>query len=153
MSLSEWRKNGWLKVHDADPAEIHRLFEVIERDLRVGNSAHTDPDWRFVAAYNAALQAANIALFASGFEAAKGGGAHYYAIESLKLTIEDDGAAVDELQAFKSKRGGIVYEMTGIATETEIKDLCRLATDLRNRVASWLKQKHPELLSKARKKK
>jgi hypothetical protein len=57
------------------------------------------------------------------------------------------------LQAFKSKRGGIVYEMTGIATETEIKDLCRLAKDLRDRVTAWLKQAHPQLLTKGRRKK
>ena len=75
-----------------------------------------------------------MALHANGFEAAKGGGAHHYAIESLKLTITASSELVDELQAFKSKRGGAIYEMTGIATETEIGDLRNLATELRDRV-------------------
>src|SRR5687768_8006322 len=116
MSLNDWQKNGWLRPHVPDAVEIQRLFQVVERDLRVGNDGHTDPDWRFVATYNAALQSANIALFASGFEALKGGGAHYYTIESLKLAIGDDGSTIDELQAFKSKRGGTVYEATGLAS-------------------------------------
>ena len=146
MTLRDWQKNGWLKPHAPDSVEIGRLFDVVQRDLRVGNDSRTDPDWRFVAAYNAALQSAAIALYASGFQATKGGGAHHYTIESLKLTIGDEGSAVDELHAFKSKRGGAVYETTGIATETEIKDLCRLATDLRDRVRIWLTQHHPQLL-------
>jgi hypothetical protein len=108
-----------------------------------------DDDWRFVAAYNAALQSANLALFASGFEAAKGGGAHHYTIESLKLTVKLDGDTVDALQAFRAKRGGAIYEQTGIATPTEINELRQLAADLRDRVRAWLTTEHPKLLGRA----
>ncbi len=111
-----------------------------------------DPDWRFVAAYNAALQATTTALYASGFEAAKGGGAHYYSIESIKLTIEAPGELVDELQAFKAKRGNAVYEMTGIATESEIKELRNLAIELRDMVIQWLTDNHPHLIAKTKRK-
>ena len=152
MSLKDWQTNGWLKPHTPIAKEIGRLFDVVERDLRVGNSSQTDPDWRFVAAYNAALQCCAIALHASGYQATKGGGAHHYTIESLKLTMADDGSSVDELQAFKSKRGNAVYEMTGIASETEITQLCTLAMGLRDRVRAWLKQNHPRLLTKGNKK-
>jgi hypothetical protein len=151
MSFKDWQTNGWLKPHTPDAKEISRLFDVVERDLRVGNDGHTDPDWRFVAAYNAALQCCAIALYASGYQATKGGGAHHYTIESLKLTIQDDGTSIDELQAFKSKRGGAVYEMTGIASETEITQLCTLAMNLRDRVRAWLRHNHPQLLTKGKK--
>ena len=151
MSLSDWQKNGWLKPHQTQQVEIKRLFDVIERDLRVSGDRKMDADWRFVAAYNAALQSANVALHASGFEAAKGGGAHHYTIESLKLTIAASAELVDELQAFMSKRGGAVYEMTGIATETEIDGLRKLAIELRDRARAWLEKTHPSLASAASK--
>src|SRR5882757_9368423 len=95
MSFAEWQQNGWLKPRPPDRMEIAEKLKVIERDLRVSGDKNMDPDWRFVAAYNAALQAANIALHASGFEAAKGGGAHHYTIESLKLTITASTELVD----------------------------------------------------------
>ena len=150
MSLSDWQKNAWVKPHQPDPPGIERLLAVVERDLRVSGDVNMDTDWRFVAAYNAALQAATIALHACGYEASKGGGAHHYTIESLKLTIGDDGSLVEQLQAFRSKRGGAVYEMTGIATETEINELRDLAAGLRQRLLAWLKREHAELLASRR---
>ena len=122
------------------------MFEVIERDLRVSGDSTMDLDWRFVAAYNAALQAATIALHASGYEAAKGGGAHYYTIESLKHTIAVGDDVVNALQAFKAKRGGSVYEATGIASTTEVEELRDLANELCNRVRQWLTTSQPSLL-------
>jgi hypothetical protein len=47
----------------------------------------------------------------------------------------------------KAKRGGAIYEATGIASETEIEELCRLAAALRDRVRAWLEQNHPKLLT------
>lgn len=146
MSFSEWQKNGWLKRHAPDRSEIARKLEVIDRDLRVSGNAEGDGDWRFVAAYNAALQAATIALLASGYEAAKGGGAHFYTIESLKLSIGDDGVLTDALQAFRAKRGGSIYETVGIASESEIQELRGLAIELRDRVLEWMQQHHAGLL-------
>lgn len=73
-------------------------------------------------------------------------GAHHYTIESLKLTVQASTELVDELHAFKSKRGGAVYETTGIASETEIADLRKLAMELRDRVRAWLRQTHSTFL-------
>jgi hypothetical protein len=117
MSLSDWQKNGWLKPHPPDSTEIAAKLQVIERDVRFSGTPDADPDWRFAAAYNAALQGAAIAWLASGFEASKGGGAHYYTIESLKFTVADNGALIDALQAFRGKRGGMVYEAVVLASD------------------------------------
>jgi hypothetical protein len=150
MSLSDWQKNAWVKPHASSSDETKQLLDVVARDLRVSGNAEMDPDWRFIAAYNAALQSATVALHASGFEATKGGGAHFYTIESLKFTVGDDGDLVDLLQAFKSKRGGAVYEKIGIASETEIAELRDLAERLRDRVVAWLKTDYPRLLEAPR---
>src|SRR3954468_7247240 len=151
MSLNDWQKNGWLRPHTPSAAETQRLLDVVDRDLRAAGNKGMDDDWRFVAAYNAALQSANLALFASGFEAAKGGGAHHYTIESLKLTVGLEAETVDVLQAFRAKRGGAIYEQTGIATQTEIDELRELGADLRDRVRAWLTAEHPELLARTTK--
>jgi hypothetical protein len=119
---------------------------VVERDLAASADPKIDGDWRFAIAYNAALQCAALALKAAGFEVPKAGGAHHHTIESLRLTIGDDGAVVIPLQAFRSKRGGGIYETTGIASNTEIEELRLLAMSLRDRVLAWLSTTHPELL-------
>ena len=68
-------------------------------------------------------------------------------IESLKLTIGDDGTIVDTLQVFRAKRGGGIDERTGIASDQEIEELRSLATRLRDRVLEWLRKHHPGLLA------
>jgi hypothetical protein len=82
-----------------------------------------------------------------GLRSRQRGGIHHHTIESLKLTIGDDGTIVDPLQVFRAKRGGGIYERTGIASNQEIEELRRLATRLRDRVLQWLKEHHPGLLS------
>jgi hypothetical protein len=146
MSFQEWQKNGWLRPHKTSRQEIADLLAVVERDLTTSADPNLDGDWRFAIAYNAALQCAGLALKAAGYEAAKGGGAHHQTIESLKLTIGDDGTIVDPLQAFRARRGGGIYEATGIASDTEIDELRNLATSLRGRVLTWLKKMHADLL-------
>ena len=146
MSLQEWLKNGWLRPHQTSPQEIAGLRAVVKRDLKASADANLDADWRFAIAYNAALQCAALALYAAGFEAPKGGGAHHRTIESLRLTLGDDGKVTEPLQAFRAKRGGGIYETTGIASDGEIRELRALATSLQERVLKWLQARHPELL-------
>ena len=146
MSFQEWQKNGWLRPHQTSQQEIAALLGVIDRDVGASGQTNIDGDWRFAIAYNAALQAAALALKAAGFEVPKGGGAHHRTIESLRLTIGDDGTIADIFQAFRAKRGGGIYETTGIASDTEIEELRNLAARLRGRVRAWLKKEHQDLL-------
>jgi hypothetical protein len=48
------------------------------------------------------------------------------------------------LQTFRSKRGG-GYESTGVATQTEIRELRRLAADLFSRLKTHIRNHHPAL--------
>src|SRR5215213_489234 len=112
MSFDQWLASGHLVRHAASRDELEKLYRVIRRDVKAAANAKMDDDWRFAAAYNAALQCAAAALKASGYEAPKGGGAHFRTIESLKLTIGDEGGLVEQLQQFRAKRGGGIYEET-----------------------------------------
>ena len=71
MSLSNWRRNGWLVAHETSAEEIVALFAIVERDLANAKVVGLSEDWRLNIAYNAALQAATAALAASGFRAAR----------------------------------------------------------------------------------
>jgi hypothetical protein len=146
MSFQEWQKNVWVRPHKTSRQEIASLLAVIERDLATSADPKINGDWRFAIAYNAALQCAALALKAAGYEVPKGGGAHHHTIESLKLTIGDDGTIVDPLQKFRAKRGGGIYEATGIASDTEIEELRTLAVNLRDRVLEWMRKAHADLL-------
>jgi hypothetical protein len=145
MSLHEWQKNGWLRPHTASRDELAKLYRVVQRDIKAAGNRKMDDDWRFAAAYNAALQCAAAAMKASGFEATKGGGAHHYTIESLRLTIGDDGTFTVPLQAFRARRGGGIYEETDVASEQEIKELRQLAIDLFDRVCAYVRQARPQI--------
>ena len=145
MSFDDWLANGHLKCHVSSRDELEKLYRVIRRDIKAAGNRKMDDDWRFVAAYNAALQSASAALKAAGYEVPKGGGAHFQTIESLKLTIQDDGTIVDQLQKFRAKRGGGIYEETEIASEQEIKELRNLATVVFEKVRNYIATKYPTL--------
>ncbi len=148
MSFQEWSRNGWIHQRETSPEEIAGLQAVVDRDLSTCADPNLDPDWRFAIAYNAALQCATLALRTAGYEVPKGGGAHFRTIDSLRLTLGDDGTVVNTLQAFRAKRGGGgIYESTGIASEAEIEELRALALNLKDRVTNWVKANHAPLLA------
>src|SRR5438876_318147 len=86
MSLADWQKNGWLTPHRTSASEIADLLAVVERDLADSAAEAVSADWRMNIAYNAALQAATVALSASGYRAAREQH-HFRIIQSLRETI------------------------------------------------------------------
>jgi hypothetical protein len=71
MTLQSWLRNDWITPHKTSPAEVTALFALVERDLADCQAAGLSADWRLNIAYNAALQAATIALAVSGYRASR----------------------------------------------------------------------------------
>jgi len=90
MTLDDWLKNNWLKPHKSSAAEVGKLLQKVERDLREASSTQVGLDWRLAIAYNACLGCATIALRVSGYRAPEGDGHHYRTIESLRHTLQPD---------------------------------------------------------------
>ena len=67
MSLSDWEGNGWLQSHKSSPNEVRDLLAVVDRDLADSAAEGLSADWRMNIAYNAALQAANMAIACAGY--------------------------------------------------------------------------------------
>jgi hypothetical protein len=86
MSLPDWLKFGWLKVHKTSRQEISDLLAVADRDLNACQTPDLVSDWRFNIAYNAALQLASAALAAAGYQAERTNH-HYRVIQTLEFTL------------------------------------------------------------------
>lgn len=147
MSLEDWLNEGRLKSHKTNRKEIEQLFAVFERDMADAQAVGLSVDRRFATAYNAALMAARAALAASGYRTS-GEGGHYWTIQSLAFTIELDNKVINKLNKFRQKRNISDYEMIGMVSEQEVREMVALAQELRELVMAWLEKNHPELIGK-----
>jgi len=145
MSLADWQKNGWLTSHRSSPHEIADLLAVVERDLADSAAEAVSADWRMNIAYNAALQAATVALAVSGYRAARDQH-HFRIIQSLRETIGTSAASVATFDAFRKKRNITGYERVGIVSDSDAAEMRRLAITVRDEVLAWVRKNHPDLL-------
>ena len=147
MSLKNWRDSGWLTDHKTSRREISDLLSVAERDLKDSSASGISPDWQLAIAYNAALQAATAALFASGYRAAREAH-HYRIIQSLAHTIQAKSNLINQLDTFRKKRNIGGYEAAGRISQQEADEMRRLAKDLYEKIVKWLHQNHTNLMKK-----
>ena len=145
MTSNEWLARGWLTEHRSSRGEVADLLALVERDLDACRTPSLPADWRFTIAYNAALQAATLALAVSGYRAAREAH-HYRTIQSLAWTIGASEALVVRLDVARRKRNLGAYERAGLVSDQEANEMHALAVELRDRVMDWLRDRHPELL-------
>jgi hypothetical protein len=145
MSLKNWRDNGWLVEHKTSAQEITDLLAVSERDLKDSSAPGISPDWQLAIAYNAALQAATAALFASGYRASREAH-HYRIIQSLAHTIQTKPGLVNQLDKFRKKRNIGGYEAAGRISQQEADEMKKLAKNLCEQIVQWLHQNHANLM-------
>jgi len=145
VRLQDWLNEGHLKAHKTSRREIEQLFAVFERDMRDARTKDLSADRRFATAYNAALMAARAALAASGYRTS-GEGGHYWTIQSLAFTLQLDTSTITKFNKFRQKRNISDYEMIGMVSEQEVSEMVALAKTLRETVADWLKNNHPQLI-------
>jgi hypothetical protein len=147
MSLSDWERNGWLTRHQTSANELRELLQVVERDLADSATEGLSADWRMNIAYNAALQAATVALAAAGYRAARESH-HFRVIQSLRETIGTEAAVVATFDAFRKKRNVTGYERIGLVSDADAEAMRVLAVRLRDDVLEWLRKHHAALLRK-----
>ena len=145
MRLQSWWKNGWLTEHQTSPQEIANLLAVADRDLADCRTPGLSADWRLNIAYNAALQAATAALYASSYRAAREMH-HYRTIQSLAFTLGADSAVVGQLDQFRKKRNIGGYERAGLVSDQEADEMIALDLRLKHMMENWLHENHPALL-------
>ena len=146
MSLEEWVEYGWLRREPTGPGELKDLLGIVERSLGDSKVEAVSTDLRFVAAFNAALTVATIALRASGHRTVTQAGHHVKTIESLELTVKASSKVIQRFKTFNNKRNKSVYDVAGAVSDQELEAVVKLATELKDSTTTWLKKSHPELL-------
>lgn len=146
MSLKTWESNGWLRKHQTGIEEIQNLFEIVERDLRDSSNKQLSADWRFGIAYNATLKLCTILLFVSGYRSERNQ-AHYRTIQAVPLILGKDLLSdADYLNTCRIKRNETEYDFAGGISDSEASELIQFANEFREKVKSWLRLKHPNLI-------
>jgi hypothetical protein len=146
MSLSDWERNGWLSRHTTSAQEIGNLLAIVERDLRDSRSDDVSPDWRLNIAYNAVLQAANAALAAAGYRAAKGSNSHHHTIQSLALTVGLDASLIRKIEVFRKRRNMTEYDQAGVTSPDEAGEMRAVAIAVHDKVIAWIQTNSPDLM-------
>ena len=144
MTLRNWENSGWLLRHKTTPQEIRDLLRIADRDLSDCETKGLSSDWRFNIAYNAALQLSIAALAACGYRTSRQAH-HYRSVQSLALTLGILAPWIDALDHFRKKRNMSDYEQADLISDQEVQEMIALAKDLKQKVLSWLRLKHPGL--------
>jgi hypothetical protein len=121
-----WTKllaNKEAQRHKTSKKELDNMRALIARDLADAGIAGLSADRRFATAYNAALQAANMAIVCAGYRI-------MYA---------------DYFETCRRKQNTIDYSFSNVATETEAKEILVQAAEFYNQVEDWITKTHPSL--------
>jgi hypothetical protein len=146
MRLEKWVEYGWLRREPTSPDEIRSLLGIVERSLADAKVDAVSTDLRFIAAFNAALCTATMALRATGHRTVTQAGHHVKTIESLELTLKSNVKIVQKFKTFNNKRNKSVYDVAGAVSDQELEAMVSLAHELKDAAIAWLREIHPELL-------
>ncbi len=130
MPYEKLLSEGFIRKFQAEPEQIRHQLDVAARDLKtaVSNLESESYDWSYAIAYNAMLQAARALMFSRGHRPRSGEGQHKtvirFAEETIGLKFEDEILFFDKM---RSKRNRLVYEISGIVSESEGKQAIGIA--------------------------
>lgn len=147
MTLQNLARIGLLHEHRTHAIEIARLLVAAERNLADAEATNISAENRFDVAYKSIMQAALIAMMASGYRPARDRPGHHQAlVQSLPHTLGLDPETVIVLDALRKKRNIADYEGDPVS-ESELSECLAQARSLLLRLYAWLRQNRPDLLS------
>jgi uncharacterized protein (UPF0332 family) len=137
--------NNEVQRHRTSKQEIDKLRSVIRRDLADASLDGVSADRRFATAYNAALQAAKMAIACAGYRVV-GAGHHRISFEVVKLALgKAAGPYSDYFDRCRRKRNVIDYDDAFVATETEATEVLTKAKEFAQVVERWITKNHSQL--------
>jgi uncharacterized protein (UPF0332 family) len=141
MTLKKLLDQGKLRQHKTSKEEISNLTAIVKRDLKDAGIKALSADRRFATAYNAALQAATMVLYASGYKT-HGIGHHFAVFEAVKGIMGKEYHGLFEyFDSCRSKRNRTDYDFAGSVTDTEAEELISEAEKFSKIVFLWIKEK------------
>ncbi len=128
MEYDELLKSRRIRKEKVSRIEVERALERAERDLQTARELiEHDRDWSFAVAYDAVLQASRAYMFAQGFRPASSE-SHKNTFAFMRLAMGKD---YEELMTYfdrmRNKRHQAIYEIAGLITETEARNILEKA--------------------------
>ena len=146
MSWARLLASKDVQKHKTSRQEIDNMRELIARDLADAAVTGVSADRRFATAYNAVLQAGNMAVACAGYRVSSKIGHHRVSIESTRLAL---GPAADKyadyFETCRRKRNLIEYTHSHVATESEAKEILEKAAEFCELVETWIAKHHSTL--------
>jgi len=106
------------------------MRSLVARDLADSKVAGLSADRQFATAYNAALQAANMAVACAGYRVTAKTGHHKVTLDSVKVAVGSTATKyADYFERCRRKRNVIDYTLSHVATDTEAKEILKQATE------------------------
>jgi uncharacterized protein (UPF0332 family) len=129
MKYDELLRSGRVHREKVSQREIHQALERAARDLRTARKILAeDWDWAFAVAYNAVLQASRAFMFAQGYRPASAEG-HKNTFLFMRAAMgRQSGDLIAYFDRMRTKRNQAIYDVAGLITETEARDLMSRAT-------------------------
>jgi SAV_6107-like HEPN len=119
---------------------------LVARDLADAQVPGLSADRRFATAYNAALQAAHMAIACAGYRVTAKTGHHKVAVEAITLAIGAAASAyADYFETCRRKRNVIDYTRSHVATDSEADEIVTKAREFHDVVETWIDSKFPHL--------
>lgn len=146
MTWTKLLANKDAQGHKTSKKELDNMRALIGRDLADASLAGLSADRRFATAYNAALQAANMAIACAGYRIVSKIGHHRVSFESVKLVLgKPADKYADYFETCRRKRNTIDYTFSSVATETEAKEILAQASQFYREVEDWIAKNHPSV--------
>jgi uncharacterized protein (UPF0332 family) len=138
--------NSAVQRHRTSVKELASIRAVIARDLADAAIKGLSADRCFATAYNAALQAAQVAIACAGYRVS-GAGHHKTSFEALELAMGRSVASYsDYFDRCRRKRNVIDYDDAFVATATEAEEILAKAREFAEIVEQWIAKNHPSLI-------
>jgi hypothetical protein len=120
------------------------MRRLVARDLADAKVEGLSTDRRFATAYNAALQAANMAIACAEYRVTAQAGHHKVTLEAMKLALGADVHRYAEyFETCRRKRNVIDYARSHVATDTEAEEILQKATEFYELVEGWINSRFP----------
>ncbi len=135
-----------VQKHRTSKQELDSMRALIARDLADASVEGLSADRSFATAYNAALQAAHMAITCAGYRVTSKTGHHRISFESIRIVLgRGADTYADYFETCRRKRNKIDYTHSHVATETEAKEILAKAGEFYEFVEAWIATKHPPL--------
>jgi hypothetical protein len=147
MSWKKLLAENKIHTHSTSKKELEELRALITRDLADAAVKGLSDDRRFAIAYNAALQAAKMAVASAGYRLAATPGHHHLTFEAAGLALGASASrSLGFFDACRRKRNVIDYDRTLVVTNTEAEEIVAEAQAFLELVEKWIAAHHPKLV-------